>query len=629
MYSSSQYTGTRSARGGRQHDEFDGKPKNTNNVGLPPASKDVTWQEGSRIIVGIDIGSTHSGVAFAYLPKGGTEVVHRVTKWPGSSQSKIPTQIWYDKNGNAKSYGAEAVSEEAKEEAREKGWTLAQHFKLRLHPGEMVSKHKVKPDRLPEGVSLHRVYADFMSYLIENTKPEFEKRLGTGSKLWEEHRSNMLFVLAHPNGWGIRQQEFLRSAAVQAGLVDEKTSNERIRFVTEAEASVHYCINDGNIRGILKPGMRFAVCDAGGSTVDTTVYNVIDVHPRLKLEEEREPACIQAGGIYVDAAVRKYLERNLTEAKLSNEAVKEYTHTGVNVFEESPKRLYDGSENLKIRIGSFGLGFQTSEVKVYRGLMTIPGKDACGFFDICVQDIVQSIDEQIRGLDVSYILLVGGLGDSPYLQNQLTRKYETLDCELITANEPTSKAVAEGAVMWNTVTSVFRRRPRWSYGIQGYTRFDSQLDDHWERPKFTAADGYMKISGIWCEIVKKGVSIEADSVHREPFVRTYPTPRPNLQMFEIALYTYSGDDKPEWMRNKNGTLHADFEQVCLLQADLTGISGALESKIGPQDKRYWGVLFWVCVRFGDTEISAYLEWEEAGETRFGPISIVAQEVRWA
>ncbi|KAG8731228.1 hypothetical protein FRC11_004684 [Ceratobasidium sp. 423] len=466
MYSSSRYTGTPGSRGGKQQNESDGETNDTNNFGLPPASKDVTWKEDSRIIIGIDIGSTQSAVAFAYLPKGGTQVVHRVTQWPGSSQSKIPTQIWYDQNGNAKSYGANATSEEAKEEGHKKSWTLAQHFKLRLHPSEMISKHKIKLDPLPEGVSLYQVYADFMNYLLEHTKPEFERRISTGSKLWEEHRSNMLFVLAHPNGWGIRQQEFLRSAAVQAGLVDEETSNERIRFVTEAEASVHYCIHYGNIRRILRPGMRFAVCDAGGSTVDTTVYNVVDVYPRLRLEEEREPGCIQAGGLYVDAAVQQYLRRIFVRAELPDEDIDEYTEIGVNAFEQSPKRLYsDESDNLR--------------------------------------DIVRSIDEQVRGLNVAHILLVGGFGDSRYLRKQLKQQFEPLGCELTTVDEPTSKAVAEGAVMWNTVTSVFRRRPRWSYGIQGYTRFDSQLEEHWERTTFTAADGYKKITGIWCEIVRK------------------------------------------------------------------------------------------------------------------------------
>lgn len=624
MRSNSRYGGPRGARDDARPYEFDRKPTDTNNLGLPPSSEEVVWKEPSRIVVGIDIGSTQSGVAFAFLPTGGKQIVHRINEWPGeAAQSKIPTQIWYDKNGNAKSYGAKATSEADKLKARKSGWTLAQLFKLHLHPKELISKYKIDLNPLPKGVSLYQVYADFMRYLFDNTKIAFEKRLTGGSKLWEEHSSSVLFVLAHPNGWGIRQQEFLRSAAIQAGLVDENTSSERIRFVTEAEASVHYCIHHTNIREVIEPGMRFAVCDAGGSTVDTTVYNVIEVHPRLKLEEEREPACIQAGGIYVDSVVQRYLEQLFTQSNLSNEEVPEYTEAAVNTFEQAPKRTYeDESETLLIRVGP---GLKIPGADIFRGVLTIPSSESSQFFDLCIQDIVANVDEQIRGLNVSHVLLVGGFGDSPYLQKRLKQKCESLDCELTIANEPTAKAVAEGAVMWNTVTSVFRRRPRWSYGIQGYTRFNPQLDEHWERPTFNAADGHKKISGIWCEIIKKGMLIEADSVHREKFFRTYSTPRPDLKTFEIALYTYSGSDKPEWIRNKNGKLNDNFEQACLLEADLTGISGDLESKIGPQDKRYWGVLFWVCVSFGDTEVTAYLEWEENGKMKRSKIKKVAKK----
>lgn len=37
--------------------------------------------------------------------------------------------------------------------------------------------------------------------------------------------------------------------------------------------------------------MNFIVCDAGGSTVDTTVYSVASARPVLKLEEKRASAC--------------------------------------------------------------------------------------------------------------------------------------------------------------------------------------------------------------------------------------------------------------------------------------------------------------------------------------------------
>ncbi|KAG8728323.1 hypothetical protein FRC11_011334, partial [Ceratobasidium sp. 423] len=100
----------------------------------------------------------------------------------------------------------------------------------------------------------------------------------------------MEVILAHPNGWGLREQSFLRAAALDAGLVSPSKASMNIRFVTEAEASVHFCIYHTNIEKGLQAGNTFMICDAGGSTVDTTVYMVSSARPTLKLQESHAPA---------------------------------------------------------------------------------------------------------------------------------------------------------------------------------------------------------------------------------------------------------------------------------------------------------------------------------------------------
>ncbi|KAJ1303493.1 hypothetical protein OPQ81_011679 [Rhizoctonia solani] len=581
----------------------------TNNTGPKPF--DSVWEKESRIMIGIDIGSTYSGVAVAFLQKGVKQTIHRVTQWPGQAlehQSKIPTLVYYDNHGRAMAFGAEAIAEE--DNADDQGWTLAKRFKLHMHPNEMREKYSIKLEPLPNGVTLPQIYTDFMKYLFKHTEPFFKDRIVDGPKIWESYKDGIIFVIAHPNGWGIREQEFLRKAAIDGGLVGAGDAKNRVRFVTEAEASVHYCLGHSNISSRLRVGLNFGVCDAGGSTVDTTIYTVTAMKPILKLAEKRDSACIQAGGLCVDDAVENYLKEVLSRAGIDDDTLKEYIKEGVRDFELFSKRFY---------------GFGNQHPPRYHD-GTQPYSQMV--FDHSVKAITRSIDDQIRGANVSHILLVGGYGDSPYLQQQLKERYDPLGSHITTANDSTSKAVAEGAIMWSTMTSVFSRAPNWSYGIQGYVRFDSYSSEHRERATFTTPDGYEKVNGVWCEIVKKGVPVNVDDVYRQSFFRTYSTPHPNLENVEIALYSYSGKDQPKWLRSKGGSLLKGFENVCLITADLRSLSGALEAKIGPRGT-YWGLLFWVCVRFGDTEISAYLEWEEAGETRFGPISIIPQELRWA
>jgi hypothetical protein len=65
--------------------------------------------------------------------------------------------------------------------------------------------------------------------------------------MWERYGPEMEAIIAHPNGWGIREQAFLRTAAVDAGLSSSDRAPTKIRFVTEAEASVHFCSHYSNL----------------------------------------------------------------------------------------------------------------------------------------------------------------------------------------------------------------------------------------------------------------------------------------------------------------------------------------------------------------------------------------------
>jgi hypothetical protein len=43
--------------------------------------------------------------------------------------------------------------------------------------------------------------------------------------------------------------------------------------------------------------MNLVVCDAGGSTVDTTVYHIATIDPMLELNEIKASACKPAGWV--------------------------------------------------------------------------------------------------------------------------------------------------------------------------------------------------------------------------------------------------------------------------------------------------------------------------------------------
>ncbi|KEP53958.1 heat shock 70 kDa protein 12A [Rhizoctonia solani 123E] len=577
------------------------------------------WEGDTKIVIGIDIGTTQSGVAFAFLQNGMKQVIHRVTRWPGqeahNQQSKIPTLVWYDTDKKAVSFGAEAQLYTTEEQAEDNGWFLAKYFKLHLHPRDMQTKHELKLDHvaLPPGVSLRQIYSDFLGYLLNHTRTYFEDRILDGKSIWERHSPAMEVIIAHPNGWGLREQHFLRQATTEAGFSTSDQASRKIRFVTEAEASVHFCIHHTSLGNVLRPGMSFAVCDAGGSTVDSTLYLVTAVRPILKLEEKRASACVQAGAIFVDFEVEKFLRKTLANVGLSEDDVDDYTKAGVKDFETVGKQLFGGELETGQNIRISHVRFNNATIGVRRGHMKLSSSTIKGFFDACVKEITGSVDQQLNGFEVLHILLVGGFGNSLHLRKEFKMRYEAQGCRVILTNDSTSWAVADGAVLWYASQSIFRRAPRSSWGIEASAAFDRDDPSHQDRTLIPSTLDRVEARGKWNCLVRKGVPIDVDSTTRVHFFMEISTPGPILDKFELDLYSFSGGDEPVWMRDKQGMVDFHIRSSNTYANFLEGLVGSLESRISA-GIRYWRLEFYVCMQFGRTELEAYLEWEEMVST---------------
>ena len=78
--------------------------------------------------------------------------------------------------------------------------------------------------------------------MYKSTKQYIRERQGDDT--WDSVGNNVEFILSHPNGWEGKQQSEMRRAAINAGLVATVSeASERISFVTEGEASLHFCLN--------------------------------------------------------------------------------------------------------------------------------------------------------------------------------------------------------------------------------------------------------------------------------------------------------------------------------------------------------------------------------------------------
>lgn len=123
-------------------------------------------------------------------------------------------------------------------------------FKLYLRPEGMKNDAGLDSTShapaLPEGKNVVDVFSDFLKYLFECTRTYIIETHPNGSSLWSSVEDQIEVVLSHPNGWEGLQQSKMRRAAIQAGIVpDTPSGQQRIHFVTEGEASLHYCLDSG------------------------------------------------------------------------------------------------------------------------------------------------------------------------------------------------------------------------------------------------------------------------------------------------------------------------------------------------------------------------------------------------
>lgn len=164
-------------------------------------------------------------------------------------------------------------------------------FKLHLHPPRLAADQGLDLNTLrplPRGKTVVDIFGDILGFLFRQTIQYIQELQSV--ELWESVQDNIDFILSHPNGWEGKQQAAMRRAAVAADMVkNESEALERVRFVTEGEASLHFCLEKIQSElssrvsvetllpfiGIhfgIQAGDGILIVDCGGGTIDISSY---------------------------------------------------------------------------------------------------------------------------------------------------------------------------------------------------------------------------------------------------------------------------------------------------------------------------------------------------------------------
>ncbi|KAJ7628236.1 hypothetical protein DFH06DRAFT_1226573 [Mycena polygramma] len=572
-----------------------------------------------KLVLGIDIGTTYSGMSYCMLEPGKVPDIFPITRFPAqdhvAGDSKVPSVIYYDRFGMPRAFGAEALQESVVEQAEEEGWEKAEWFKLHLRPtkGAVTWTQSIPP--LPANKTASDLYADFLRYLFQCAKQYITERYPSGNALWVGLKNTMEIVLTHPNGWEGEQQAKMRAAAVTAGVIPSNQNCDRIHFVTEGEASLHFCIMNGLATDPLRSGEGVVIIDAGGGTVDISAYRQVETPKGDSFEEIARPQCLFEGSIFVSNRAHGHLKAKLRGSKYADDV----NHIR-DCFDKTTKLRFRNTDQWSyIR---FGRPSDKSEaLNITSGQMKLSGTVVAGFFKPSLDAIVLAVVHQCKTSPVfiSSALLVGGFAASEWLHPELKRKLSLQGLEVSRPDGHVNKAVADGAVSFYLDSYVSARISKTTYGIECITPYLFTNAEHRTRSKtiYTDAAGNPCVPQSFSCILKKDIRVLATKEFRHSYliVGSHPS---ELWDVDIDIMCYEGQDQnPRWT-----DIDAEkYSILCKVYADTSKAASGLkplQGKIGI----YYELKFDVVLAFGLTELKAQISWIENGVEKRGPAEIV-------
>ncbi|KID84431.1 hsp70 family chaperone [Metarhizium guizhouense ARSEF 977] len=364
------------------------------------------------LVIGIDFGTTQ-----------GNEI-NVITSWPGPGreEGKAPTELLYEHDkvlwGYEVPYNTDPIR-----------W-----FKLLL----------LKDEDVEEALRLSDYYLRAKKMLRELNKAPTDFIADYLRALWQHtldtiHKSRSKSVIAAltfhvvitvPAIWKDYARASMREAAAKAGILDNRPAGPTtLSFVPEPEAAALVTLCEYG--KMLKTDDVYVICDAGGGTVDLISYRIGDLDP-IELHE----AVIGTG-------------RSITHRK-----------TLIRRYWNTYKPTYTSKDiNREFLINILAEAFKSSDISdmtrkpyIKDGRIHFSNSDIQGAFTSAFSSIEKLVDGQIKeakekGLYVRGVILVGGLGASPYLYNHLKARYSKQDIEVLQAAGMRPRtAICRGAI---------------------------------------------------------------------------------------------------------------------------------------------------------------------------------------
>ncbi|OBS23303.1 hypothetical protein FPOA_03852 [Fusarium poae] len=523
--------------------------------------KKTTSNLDDLLIIGIDFGTTYSGAAWATVADIEADGVNIITSWPdtGVQEGKAPTELFYEHGKTMWGYGIPRDVEPVR-------WFKLLLLKDEDQPREIKGHEyliKAREMLVDEGKSTVDAIADYLRLLWGHVLETIIK--ARGKNVVEALCFHV--VITVPAIWKNYARDAMLEATQNAGITAPRRAGPTtISFAPEPEAAALASICER--AEDLEEGDVFVICDAGGGTVDLISYKVESVEP-VALQEAVVGSGGLCGGIFIDQQFQRICKARLGRhwSSLSPTGIldimKDEWETGIK---RHFKPVSSGKEFIvKIPAEAFkgagpsAMNDSSKKPIIKDGRIHFTSENIEQTFLNSFTSIATLLDAQIdqtkrSNLKVKGIILVGGLGCSPYLQEYLKAKYKRKNIDVLqTDGMKPRTAICRGAIYKGLISGVEaaitttggadagrsgrngralnlleHKSPvtitstlsRLSLGVTTKRRYDEDIDAVSDRFWYEQEQCYY-VDGVMEWYIKKGQNVQKNEPVRKSFWRTF------------------------------------------------------------------------------------------------------------
>ncbi|KAF6232921.1 hypothetical protein HO173_008884 [Letharia columbiana] len=500
----------------------------------------------AQLIVGIDFGTTFSGVAFAFATN--TEAKEDIiTEWPGAgnqTKQKIPTVLYYDQYQKVVGWGPDIADALAPTGYPKPGVQKVEWFKLQLMLSGNTYIDPINLPPLPPGKSEIDVAADYLFKLRQAMRNQLQKTLG---EVFNREERNIRYFLTVPAIWNDAGKAATRAAAIQAGFLRDENDN-RLTLITEPEAAAMFCSKTGLLN--LKIRDAVLIVDCGGGTVDLIAYEVEEETPFTVAE------CTAGSGDSCGSTALNRNFSNILRAKIRKMKLPDGSKTAGKVY---AKCIMDFENRIKADFRNngqkwavdVGIEAEFPEAGIEEGYMTFTNEEILQCFEPVVNRILELVRNQIIAIQaqnriLQNVLVVGGFGASEYLFQQIKLHVPPQFQAKVVRPMDSVAAIVKGAVTAGiterVITSRVARRHYLMATLQPFKE-----GHHPEQYRVPSLDGKDRCKYTRQIFVQKGQRVKIGEPVKVSFFRQV-APGATL-MYEDILYACDEDVCPEYTKD--------------------------------------------------------------------------------